>query len=111
MTPATGDHYRVFTPYWRAWEATRRRPIARTPTRVRLPVGVSPGALPTDLTSRASSPGRTPGGETAGRARLAAWLEEDAAGYERVRDDLAADRTRIEYPASITEGNRPANLI
>jgi deoxyribodipyrimidine photo-lyase len=45
------------------------------------------------LASRASSPGRAPGGETAGRARLAAWLDEDAAAYERVRDDLAADRT------------------
>ncbi|QKW36968.1 deoxyribodipyrimidine photo-lyase [Actinomadura sp. NAK00032] len=61
LTPATGDHYRVFTPYWRVWEATRWRPIARTPTRIRLPAGVSPGALPTDLTPGASSPGRAPG--------------------------------------------------
>nr|WP_285701000.1 deoxyribodipyrimidine photo-lyase [Actinomadura sp. NBRC 104412] len=93
LTPASGDHYRMFTPYWRVWDAAKWRPVARTPRRVRLPAGVDPGALPDDLASGESSPERAPGGETAGRARLAAWLDEDAAAYERVRDDLAADRT------------------
>src|SRR5262249_18780176 len=27
LTPANGDHYRVFTPFWRAWTAARHRPV------------------------------------------------------------------------------------
>jgi deoxyribodipyrimidine photo-lyase len=34
-----GDHYRVFTPYLRAWERAARRPVAATPDQVRLPAG------------------------------------------------------------------------
>ncbi|MFC4056129.1 cryptochrome/photolyase family protein [Actinomadura syzygii] len=95
LVPAGGDHYRVFTPYWRAWEAARWRPVADPPRDVRLPPGVRPGPLPrrADLTSGAPSPDVAPGGERAGRERMAAWLRADAADYERVRDDLAADRT------------------
>ncbi|QKG27042.1 cryptochrome/photolyase family protein [Actinomadura verrucosospora] len=95
LVPAGGDHYRVFTPYWRAWEAAGRRPVAATPRKVRLPEGVHAGPLPSfaDLASGAASPDLAEGGERAGRRRLARWLDEDAADYERVRDDLAADRT------------------
>ncbi|WP_433229744.1 cryptochrome/photolyase family protein [Actinomadura formosensis] len=93
LTPANGDHYRVFTPYWRAWDAARRRPAAKTPGRMRLPPGVEPGRPPADPVPGSPSPGLAPGGERAGRARLAAWLRDDAADYEHVRDDLAADRT------------------
>ncbi len=60
LTPATGDHYRVFTPYWRAWDSAHWRPIAETPTRMRLPVGVDSGELPTHLASGAPSPASHP---------------------------------------------------
>ncbi|NDU77723.1 deoxyribodipyrimidine photo-lyase [Actinomadura sp. DSM 109109] len=95
LTPAGGDHYKVFTPYWRAWERARWRPLAAAPEKVRLPSGVEPGALPrlADLTSGSPSPGVAPGGERAGRERMRAWLRDDAAAYDDVRDDLAADRT------------------
>src|SRR5690606_17383489 len=95
LTPANGDHYRVFTPYWRAWEAARWRPAAAAPEEVRLPSGVAPGPLPrlAELTSGPLSPDLPPGGERKGRERLAAWLREDAAAYDDVHDDLAADRT------------------
>ncbi|WP_021596947.1 cryptochrome/photolyase family protein [Actinomadura welshii] len=95
LTPASGDHYRVFTPYWRAWEAARPRPLAGTPEAVGLPPGLDPGPLPdlADLTAGSASPCPAPGGERAGRARMAAWLREDAGSYGHVHDDLAADRT------------------
>lgn len=95
LTPANGDHYRVFTPYWRAWEAARWRPASAAPEEVRLPSGVAPGPLPrlAELTSGPLSPDLPPGGERKGRERLAAWLREDAAAYDDVHDDLAADRT------------------
>ncbi|GAA1848196.1 deoxyribodipyrimidine photo-lyase [Actinomadura bangladeshensis] len=95
VTPAGGDHYRVFTPYWRAWEAVRWRPPVDVPEAVRLPSGVDAGALPrlAELTQGSPSPDLAPGGERKARERLAAWLREDAAAYEEVHDDLAADRT------------------
>jgi deoxyribodipyrimidine photo-lyase len=95
LTPASGDHYRVFTPYWRAWDAARRRPVAKTPRKIALPPGLRPGALPdmADLVPGTPSPDLADGGERAGRRRMETWLREAAADYDRVHDDLAADRT------------------
>lgn len=83
-----GDHYRVFTPYWRAWQGFHRRPELPAPHRVRLPDGITPGRLPTG----GPATGLMPGGETEGRARLSAWLRSGAE-YAEIHDDLAADRT------------------
>jgi deoxyribodipyrimidine photo-lyase len=102
LVPAGGDHYRVFTPYWRAWQAHYRdfgagpgRPVAEPPAGVRLPKGIRSGPLPHlgDLTAGAASPCLPAGGERAGRERMRTWLRESAADYALVRDDLAADRT------------------
>lgn len=95
LTPANGDHYRVFTPYWRAWEATRHRPAADVPAAVRLPCGVDPGRLPrpADLVPDSPSPCRDRGGEQAGRDRMTTWLRSSADDYEQIHNDLAADRT------------------
>ncbi|MGI8330772.1 cryptochrome/photolyase family protein [Actinomadura scrupuli] len=99
LRPAGGDHYRVFTPYWRAWSTTRRRPLAETPATVRLP-GKLPGNLPAGRLPRAGellrgplSPDLMPGGERAARERMTAWLNESAGGYDDGHDDLAGDRT------------------
>ncbi|WP_030167264.1 cryptochrome/photolyase family protein, partial [Spirillospora albida] len=95
LVPVGGDHYRVFTPYWRAWEAARWRPIADAPKALRLPPGVEPGEIPgaADLVSGVPSPDVASGGEGAGRRRMAKWLRDSAADYDRARDDLAADST------------------
>ncbi|GAA4153708.1 deoxyribodipyrimidine photo-lyase [Actinomadura keratinilytica] len=95
LTPSGGDHYHVFSPYWRAWEAARWRPVADPPASIRLPDRVEPGPLPDlrDLTTGPLSPRLPRGGEHAGRERMAAWLRGDAAAYEQAQDDLAADRT------------------
>ncbi|MBX6386849.1 MAG: deoxyribodipyrimidine photo-lyase [Microbispora sp.] len=82
----SGSHYRVFSPYWRAWSATARRPVLGAPRRVRLPPGIDPGVLPE------ASPepyGIVRGGESEGRRRLARWVSEGLPRYAGTRDRLA----------------------
>jgi deoxyribodipyrimidine photo-lyase len=73
VAPTGRDHYRVFTPYWRRWQALPLRDVIDPPARVQLPPGLDPGELPTlgSLTSLAASPEVEPGGERAARVRLA----------------------------------------
>jgi deoxyribodipyrimidine photolyase len=88
-----GGHYRVFTPYLRAWERGARRPMAATPARVRLPAGLTAGHLP-GLAAARGGTGTFPGGETAGNQRLDAWLRSGGPDrYAGGRDDLAGDET------------------
>jgi deoxyribodipyrimidine photolyase len=88
-----GDHYRVFTPYLRAWERAARRPVAAAPEKVRVPDGLNPGDLP-DLAAARQGAGAFPGGETAGNQRLDAWLRSGGPGrYADGRNDLAGDQT------------------
>ena len=93
--PAGGDHYRVFTPYWRAWAGTPLRALAGTPGEFQLPPGVEPGRLPTmsDLGHGAASPDRPPGGESAGRLRLSRFLETGLAAYADRRNRLEPEST------------------
>ncbi|WP_214408412.1 cryptochrome/photolyase family protein [Sphaerisporangium fuscum] len=95
LTPASGDHYRVFTPYWRAWTGARRRPVLGTPPRLRLPQGVDPGELP-PVDRRPY--GILRGGETVGRWRLDAWLDLRLAGYRDGHDKLTEDETSMISP-------------
>ena len=92
---SSGEHYSVFTPFYRAWSSASRRPVESAPRRLSMPTGVSRGRLPTltRLVAGSPSPELPPGGETAGRRRLAAWLHSGVAGYDPGRDDLAADAT------------------
>jgi deoxyribodipyrimidine photo-lyase len=82
VVPATGDHYKVFTPYWRAWQAAKWRDVEGAPRRITLPEGMK---LP-------QYQGSQGGGETAARDRLAQWVRH-LAGYEEGHDDLPGDRT------------------
>ena len=95
LAPSGGDHFRVFTPYWRRWrEEPRRDPLA-APDQVSLPDGLAAGRLPSlsDLVDGPLAPDLPAGGETAGRRRLAAWLDDGLARYGELADDLAADAT------------------
>ena len=91
----SGEHYSVFTPFYRAWSSAFRRPVEFAPRRLSIPTGVSRGRLPalTRIVAGSPSPELPPGGETAGRRKLAAWLHSGVAAYEPGRDDLAADAT------------------
>ncbi|WP_116245655.1 deoxyribodipyrimidine photo-lyase [Nocardiopsis sp. FIRDI 009] len=96
VTPAGGDHYRVFTPYWRAWAAHERRPVLPAPDGMRLPGGVEPGSIPAGLAEAgtgAPAPDRLTGGEAAARERLRAWLDRGLTRYAERRDDLPAAAT------------------
>jgi deoxyribodipyrimidine photo-lyase len=91
LTPASGGHYRVFTPYWRAWRTTTWRPHYPAPKSITMPavekVG-QPPKVPGEV-----SPGLAPGGETAGRKRFVRWGQDHLAGYDEHHDDLAGDQT------------------
>jgi len=90
-----GDHYKVFTPYFRRWAEVRRRHVEETPARVVLPDGIEPGTLPAlaDLVDGACSHAVAPGGATAAHSRLDAWMERDVRRYAEHHDDLPGDAT------------------
>jgi deoxyribodipyrimidine photo-lyase len=95
LVPAGADHYRVFTPYWRAWRAAAPRPALPAPRRLRSPSGIRRQRLP-GLERLADAPpakGLPAGGETAGRERLTRWLRSGPERYERYSDHLAAAAT------------------
>ncbi|GGK85511.1 deoxyribodipyrimidine photo-lyase [Sphaerisporangium melleum] len=95
LRPVGGDHYRVFTPYWRAWSAMPRRPLLPPPDLVRLPPSIEPGEPPEAPTLPY---GALPGGETAARWRLEHWLALGLAGYAEHHDDLSCARTSMLSP-------------
>jgi deoxyribodipyrimidine photo-lyase len=93
-TPGGGP-YQVFTPYYRRWLAASWRPRVATPARNTLPAGISSGRLPwlAELTAVPRAAATARGGESEGLARLSRWAADRLAGYDRDRDDLAADAT------------------
>ncbi len=95
IVPGGGDHYRVFTPYWRVWSSSPPGQALRAPARLSLPGDVRSEPIPelTTLTQRSASPTAQPGGESAARRRLERWLGSGASSYAERRDDLAQDAT------------------
>ena len=95
LAPAGKDHFSVFTPYWRRWREEPRRDVVPAPERVVLPEGIDPGRIPdrADLALGATAPDLPHGGETAGRRRLDAWLDNGLSSYAERADDLGADGT------------------
>jgi deoxyribodipyrimidine photo-lyase len=91
VTPAGGDHYRVFTPFYRRWLTTSRRQLLPPPTSLPTVDGTptlrsrSAKALPTSPLP----PAVGLGGERAAATRLAAWAAGGIARYGQHRDDLA----------------------
>jgi deoxyribodipyrimidine photo-lyase len=95
IVPANGSHYRVFTAYWRRWQAAPRRSVVGPPHSLRSPAGLRPGRLPAldEIVSGTRSVALPRGGESEGRSRLRRWLASSLAEYDRLHDDLAADST------------------
>jgi deoxyribodipyrimidine photo-lyase len=95
LTPTGGDHFKVFTPYWRRWRAADWRPLEAAPRRVRPPDGIDPGrrAGPGDAAPGRRSPHLPEGGETRARRLLDRWLRRELDTYDEIHDDLPADRT------------------
>lgn len=95
LHPAGSEHYRVFTPYWRAWRTTSRRTPLRAPHRIDVPESLRADPLPAAATIVGA--GRSPelpiGGESAARRRLRAWIASGADRYGDRQDALASDAT------------------
>ena len=93
LTPASSDHYAVFTPYFRQWSRQPLRDALGAPRTVRVPDPIGSEDLPSRRGLPGLSQGLTPGGEAAGRRRLTAWLRDGVTAYEDRHDDLAGDAT------------------
>ncbi|GAB1820643.1 cryptochrome/photolyase family protein [Herbidospora sp. RD11066] len=87
LKPATGDHYKVFTPYFRVWSDIRWRQVVPTPEAITMPE-VKAGDIPT-----ARRKPHLPGGEREVRRRLDLWLRHCLRDYATGHDDLAGDHT------------------
>ncbi|HET9199062.1 MAG TPA: deoxyribodipyrimidine photo-lyase, partial [Solirubrobacterales bacterium] len=94
-TPASGDHFKVFTPYYRAWSGLPRRERHGAPRKLEVPSRLKGGRLPAagSLIVGTPSPRRLPGGETEGRKLMRSWLRDGIGGYEDRHDDLPGDGT------------------
>ncbi|WP_327237424.1 DNA photolyase family protein [Streptomyces sp. NBC_01317] len=92
ITPAGGDAFAVFTPYFRRWSETRLREVLAAPRTVRVP-DVASDPLPERADAGQISPGLPEGGETVARKRLTAWLADGIESYEDRHDDLPGDAT------------------
>jgi len=90
LVPGGGDHYRVFTPYWRIWSERPPHSAQPAPRKLALPAGIRVGRIPAlhRLTRKPPSPDLPEGGEAAARKRLERWLRSGLAGYEDSHDDL-----------------------
>lgn len=98
IRPTGGDHFRVFTPYWRRWEEQPRRDLAPAPDRVAVPADLDTGTIPDvgDLVDGERSPQVQAGGETAARRRLSAWFDDaEVEHYDDTRDHLDAQTSRL----------------
>lgn len=93
VTPASSDHFAVFTPYFRRWSQQSLRAPARAPRAVRVPDGIGSEPPPERGDVAGTSPGLGRGGEREGRDRLARWLRGGLAEYGERHDDLAGDAT------------------
>jgi deoxyribodipyrimidine photo-lyase len=95
VTPAGGDHFKVFTPYHRAWSDLPRRRPAPAPRRLAVPAGVAAGRVPPleKLTGGSPSPGRAEGGERKGRRLMRDFLARGLREYGERHDDLPGDAT------------------
>jgi deoxyribodipyrimidine photo-lyase len=95
VTPTGGDHFKVFSPFHRAWSAAPWREVLGAPRKLSVPSGLAAGELPAldQLTDGEVSPDRQPGGETEARKRMGAFLRDRVANYEDGHDDLVSKGT------------------
>ncbi|MFJ6699573.1 cryptochrome/photolyase family protein [Streptomyces sp. NPDC091272] len=94
-TPAGSgsDHFAVFTPYHRRWEAAKLRAVLGAPRAVRVPEGVTGDPVPSRADVPGTSPGLLGGGEREARKRLSRWLSSGIGAYEDRHDDMPGDAT------------------
>ena len=88
-----GRPYTVFTPFYRNWERVTRRAVLDPPERIDMPAGTRHGRVPSlaslGLEQEVTEPAA--GGESAGLARLAGFLDGAVRDYDSRRDQAGAD--------------------
>ncbi len=88
-----GRPYTVFTPFYRNWEGVTRRAVLDAPARIGLPPKTRHGRVPSlaslGLEQEVTEPAT--GGESAGLARLAEFLDGAVRDYDSGRDQAGAD--------------------
>jgi deoxyribodipyrimidine photo-lyase len=95
VTPAGNDHFKVFTPYHRAWSGVPLRERAPVPAPLAVPGMLRAGRLPSldSLTAGTPSPDRAQGGEGEGRRLMRSFLRDRLGEYDERHDDLPGDAT------------------
>lgn len=95
VTPAGGDHFKVFTPYYRAWSELPSRRRVGAPRQLAAPSGLASGRVPAlaKLTGGRPSPRRASGGEAEGRRLARSFLRAGLGAYDERHDDLPGDGT------------------
>ncbi|MFR9796924.1 cryptochrome/photolyase family protein [Streptomyces sp. MS06] len=93
VTPASSDHFAVFTPYHRHWDRVALRAAAPAPRRVHVPEHVKGERPPARGDGTGVSPALPAGGESEARRRVTAYWRHGLGAYDDTRDDLAADAT------------------
>jgi deoxyribodipyrimidine photo-lyase len=90
-----GDHYQVFTPYYRRWQVTPRRHPAPSVLSRQAVGSFGPTPRTQGPVARTAPPAVAGyrGGERAAASRLEAWADGPVGGYGDHRDDLAEPRT------------------
>ncbi len=92
---ATGQPFRVFTPYAKAWRMVQRPEIGPRAKNLRTPHGLASLPLPTVATWNLSPPSANvlEAGEKAARRRLSRFLDHGLSTYTIHRNDLARGST------------------
>ena len=95
VLPTGGDHYKVFTPYYRKWLAVPWRSVLRAPKEINAFDEMDPGSLPSidEISPGPLSPNRTTGGEGIARQVFTAWRKSHLYEYEAIHNDLPANAT------------------
>ncbi|MFJ6658095.1 cryptochrome/photolyase family protein [Streptomyces sp. NPDC091377] len=112
LTPASSDHFAVFTPYHRHWDRTPLRTVVGAPRRVPVPDEVTGEELPVPgATVEGTSPALPRGGESRARAQVTAYWRDGLDAYDDTRDDLGGDTTS-RFSAALHFGTlSPVELI
>jgi deoxyribodipyrimidine photo-lyase len=92
---ASGEPYRVFSPFFRSWRGLPRREVLPAPERLPgLPAGIEPGALPADGSALGiggdpvPEPAVAPG-EAAARTAMERWIGGDISHYAERQNGMA----------------------
>ena len=94
-----GDPYHVFSPFFRTWQGTERRPVHRAPTALPvLPAKLSKGKLPHSaadlgITGETVPDPITEPGEPAARRALERWLSNGISDYAQGQDRMDLEGT------------------